>query len=118
MPRLARLDAPGTLHHVMIRGIEEDSMIHGAMVADYNEINEISRKLAEKLSRGKEIRLLAEAGTDAKIFIENRKAIYLGGIAIEQGTFTSLSSGEAAITPLEGKTQGRFVIDFSNHQRL
>jgi len=23
MPRLARLDSPGTLHHVMIRGIEK-----------------------------------------------------------------------------------------------
>jgi hypothetical protein len=22
MPRLARLDAPGTLHHVMVRGLE------------------------------------------------------------------------------------------------
>jgi len=26
MPRQARLDAPGTLHHVMIRGIERKSI--------------------------------------------------------------------------------------------
>ncbi len=98
---------------VILRGIEEDSMIHGAIVADYNEINEISKKLAGKLSCGKEIRLLAEAGTNATLFIENRKALCLGGIATEPGTFTSLPSGEAAIAPLERETQGKFVIDFS-----
>ena len=28
MPRQARLDAPGTLHHVMIRGTEGQSIFH------------------------------------------------------------------------------------------
>jgi hypothetical protein len=27
MPRSARLDAPGTLHHVMVRGIEERRIV-------------------------------------------------------------------------------------------
>jgi putative transposase len=27
MPRLARLDSPGTLHHVMIRGIEKRRIV-------------------------------------------------------------------------------------------
>jgi putative transposase len=27
MPRQARLDAPGTLHHVMIRGIEKRNIV-------------------------------------------------------------------------------------------
>ena len=27
MPRQARLDAPGTLHHVMVRGIEKRKMV-------------------------------------------------------------------------------------------
>jgi REP element-mobilizing transposase RayT len=27
MPRQARLDAPGTLHHVMIRGIEKQKIV-------------------------------------------------------------------------------------------
>ena len=31
MPRTARLDAPGTLHHVIVRGIERQEII------DYNE---------------------------------------------------------------------------------
>ena len=28
MPRLARLDAPGVIHHVMIRGIERRKIFH------------------------------------------------------------------------------------------
>jgi len=28
MPRGARLDAPGTLHHVMVRGIEKRSIVN------------------------------------------------------------------------------------------
>jgi putative transposase len=28
MPRQARLDAPGTLHHVMVRGIEKREMVN------------------------------------------------------------------------------------------
>ena len=27
MPRRARLDAPGTLHHVMVRGIEQQKIV-------------------------------------------------------------------------------------------
>jgi hypothetical protein len=30
MPRRARLDAPGTLHHVMVRGIERRSIANDA----------------------------------------------------------------------------------------
>ena len=29
MPRQARLDSPGTLHHVMIRGIERGDIVGG-----------------------------------------------------------------------------------------
>jgi hypothetical protein len=30
MPRKARLDAPGTLHHVMVRGIERRRIVNDA----------------------------------------------------------------------------------------
>jgi leucyl aminopeptidase (aminopeptidase T) len=98
---------------VILRGITEDSMVHGAMLADYNEVSELTQKIAIKLSQAKIIRLLSDSGTDAKFIVEGRKGLALDGIATEPGTFTSLPSGEAAIAPLEGKTQGRIVIDFS-----
>ena len=46
MPRQARLDSPGTLHHVIIRGIEKKDI-----VADkYDRANMVSRigELAEE----------------------------------------------------------------------
>jgi len=98
---------------VILRGINEDSMIHGAMLADYNEISATSRKLAAKLSQADKIRLVAESGTEVTFLVEGRQGLALGGITTEPGTFTSLPSGEAAIAPLEGATQGKIIIDFS-----
>ena len=110
----ARLDASkrGT-RTIILRGITEDSMIHGAMLADYNEVSTTSNKLAARLGQAKKIRLFTDSGTDVTFMVEGRKGLALGGIATEPGTFTSLPSGEAAIAPWEGKTQGRIIIDFS-----
>lgn len=98
---------------VILRGIDEDSMIHGAMLADYDEVSATSNRLATRLGQAKIIRLVTDSGTDVTFYVEGRKGLALGGIATEPGTFTSLPSGEAAIAPLEGKTQGTIVIDFA-----
>ena len=45
--------------------------------------------------------------------VKGREGLSLGGITTGPGTFTSLPSGEAAIAPLEGTTQGKIIIDFS-----
>ncbi len=98
---------------VIMRSITEDTMIHGAMLADYNEVSALSNRLAGKLSQTKKIRLVTDLGTDVTFNVEGRKGLALGGIVIEPGTFTTLPSGEAAIAPLEGATQGRIIIDFA-----
>ena len=98
---------------IILRGITEDSMIDGAMLADYDEVSATSNKLAARLGLAKTIRLFTDSGTDATFMVQGREGLALGGIATEPGTFTSLPSGEAAIAPLEGKTQGKIVIDFS-----
>jgi leucyl aminopeptidase (aminopeptidase T) len=98
---------------VILRGITEDSMIHGAMLADYSEIYATSSKLATKLSRAKKIKLVTDLGTDATFIVEGREGLALGGVVTDKGKFTSLPSGEAAIAPLEGTTQGNIIIDFA-----
>ena len=97
---------------IIMRSITEDTMIHGAMLADYSEVSAITTRLAGRLSEGKKIRLLTESGTDATFMIEGRRGLALGGVATEPGSFTPLPTGEAAIAPLEGKTQGKILIDF------
>jgi len=42
MPRGPRLDTPGTLHHVMIRGIER-----GSIVRDDNDRNEFLKRMGK-----------------------------------------------------------------------
>ena len=55
MPRGARLDAPGTLHHVMVRGIEKRKIVND--VADRkNFVNRLG-----KLSAGTKTRIYAWA---------------------------------------------------------
>ena len=97
---------------VIMRSITEDSMIHGAMLADYGEVSAITTRLAGELSKGKKLRLLTDSGTDATFMVEGRGGLALGGMATEPGSFTPLPTGEAAIAPLEGSTQGKIVIDF------
>jgi leucyl aminopeptidase (aminopeptidase T) len=98
---------------VILRGITEDSMVNGAMLADYNEVRATSARLADILSQGKKIRLTTDLGTDATFFIEGRDALILAGFATEPHKITPLPAGEAAISPLEGKTQGRIIIDYA-----
>ncbi len=98
---------------VIMRSITEDSMIQGAMLADYNEVSETSDKLAAWLSQAERITLRTELGTDAFFIVEGRRGLALGGIVTEPGKFTSLPSGEAAIAPLEGMTQGQIIINFA-----
>ena len=44
MPRRARLDAPGTLHHVIVRGIERRNIVDD----DRDRRNFVSRQLEQE----------------------------------------------------------------------
>jgi len=108
----ARLEATqaGT-RIVVLREITEDTFVNGAMMADYLEIDQLSRHLAKDISQGKRVRVRTSAGTDIQLDIEDRQAFWLGGLAREPGSLTSLPSGEAAIAPVEGTAQGTIVVD-------
>jgi leucyl aminopeptidase (aminopeptidase T) len=96
-----------------MRNITEETMIAGAMLADYNEVSAMTTRLAEILTEGRTIRLTTSLGTDATFHIEGRKGLALGGLATEPGGVTTLPSGEATIAPIEGATEGKLIIDFA-----
>jgi leucyl aminopeptidase (aminopeptidase T) len=111
---VARLEASKRgARTVIMRGITEDSMIAGAMLADYDEVSALSNRLAEELSEAKTITLETELGTEVTFQVEGRRGLALGGLAIQPGTFTSLPSGEVAVAPIEGTTEGKIIIDFA-----
>lgn len=96
---------------IIMRGIEPDTFVHGAMTADYEEIYRVSVRLAEALSAASHICMTSPLGSDIAMSVEGREALALSGIAHEPGSMTSLPSGEAAIAPVEGSAEGVLVVD-------
>lgn len=92
-------------------GITKEMMRRGAMLADYREVEKITKKVAGILNRGSRVRIMSKAGTDLTFDIAGRKAKADTGIIMRRGDFGNLPAGEAFIAPVEGSGQGRAVID-------
>lgn len=91
-------------------GITKDMIIR-TLSADYSQINRLSRKLAEILTKGKTARLTAPTGTDLTFSLSGRQGFIDGGLYTKPGQWGNLPAGEACIGPLECKTQGILIID-------
>ncbi len=93
-------------------GITEDMMIR-TMSADYHRIAELTYKVSEILNKGKVAHLTTARGTDITIPIEGITAISSTGLITKPGTFGNLPSGESYLMPVEGESEGVFVVDGS-----
>jgi aminopeptidase len=92
--------------------IQLETMIRG-MSADYHRIASLSDKVAEILTAGNEAHLTTPKGTDIIIPIKDIEAISSRGLVTQAGTYGNLPSGEAFLMPIEGASQGRFIVDAS-----
>ncbi len=93
-------------------GITKDVMIRG-LNADYKKIAKLTVKLGRMLDRTKEIRVTAKGGTDIYFSVEGRRGLASKGLFHKKGESGNLPTGEAFIAPLEGKSNGVFVVDGS-----
>jgi len=93
-------------------GITKDVMIRG-LNANYKKISALTIKLQKILETGKEIRVTAPAGTDISFSIAGRKAYASKGLFHAKGESGNLPTGEAFLAPVEGTTNGVFVVDGS-----
>ena len=93
-------------------GITKDVMIRG-MNADYNKISKLTVKLKEILETGKSIRVTSALGTDISFSIEGRNAYASKGLFHEKGESGNLPTGEAFLAPVEGTSNGVFIVDGS-----
>jgi aminopeptidase len=93
-------------------GITKEVMIRG-MNADYKSISKRTIKLKEILETGSEIRVTAQAGTDISFSIKGRKAFASKGLFHAKGESGNLPTGETFLAPVEGTTNGVFVVDGS-----
>ncbi|MFC1957580.1 aminopeptidase [Chloroflexota bacterium] len=93
-------------------GFSEDMMMHGGATADYEKIKELSQRLQEVFTSGKEARLTTPDGTDITVSLEGRQSAILTGMASEPGQFCAFPDGETAIAPVEGSAHGILVNPF------
>jgi leucyl aminopeptidase (aminopeptidase T) len=93
-------------------GITEDVMIRG-LNADYVEIARMTIKVQKVLEKGKAIRVTAPNGTDISFGIKGRKVIPSKGLFHKKGESGNLPTGEAYLAPIEGTSNGVFVVDGS-----
>lgn len=93
-------------------GITEEIMIRG-LNADYKKIAALTLKLKKVFEKTKIVRVTAPNGTDITMDITGRKALPSKGLFHKKGESGNLPTGETYVAPLEGKTNGVFVVNGS-----
>ncbi len=94
---------PGITKEIMIRGLS----------ADYNVIYDLTMKLKKMLDKTKIIKVTSKNGTDITLDVAERKGYASHGLFHKKGESGNLPTGEAFIAPMEGKSNGVFVVDGS-----
>lgn len=91
--------------------VTEDCLCAGGILADYEEVDRISRKIGAIMDQSETIRMTSPLGTDMTGRISGRPVQYETGLFREPGQFAALPNSEVNISPLEGSTEGVFVGD-------
>ncbi|MBN1637735.1 MAG: aminopeptidase [Ignavibacteriales bacterium] len=93
-------------------GITEDVMIRG-LSANYKKISALTLKLKRIMEKVKTVHIIAPSGTDITMDIRGRKVIPSKGLFHKKGESGNLPTGETYVAPIEGTTNGVFVVDGS-----
>lgn len=88
-------------------------MMKRALNADSKKIKKINDKLISRLKNKIKIRITTKKGTDIEFYLKGRKWIGDDGIYTKKGAFGNLPAGEIFIAPIEGKTNGKIIVDAS-----
>lgn len=91
-------------------GITKDTILR-TLTIDYQQVAQLSKKVAGLLTRAQKAYLTSPSGTDIVFSLEGRDAIPDTGLYLNAGDFGNLPAGEAFIAPTEGKSQGILVFE-------
>jgi leucyl aminopeptidase (aminopeptidase T) len=94
---------PGITNEVMIRGLN----------ADYKKIASLTLKLKKLLEKTNTVKVTSPLGTDITMDITGRRTIPSKGLFHKKGEGGNLPTGEAFVAPIEGTSNGVFVVDGS-----
>jgi leucyl aminopeptidase (aminopeptidase T) len=94
---------PGITKEVMIRTLK----------ADYHKIADRTYRLSKILDEANEVHVTTKKGTDLILPIDGITAISSTGLVTEKGSYGNLPSGESFLMPVEGQSNGIFIVDGS-----
>lgn len=87
-------------------------MLMRTLIEDYQQIFELGEKLKSIVQAGTEMKITSPFGTDITTQIRKKGVINDGGI-ISSGEIGNLPGGEVFFAPIEGSTNGTWVINGS-----
>ena len=94
-------------------GVTED-MLKRALNVDYKKMHQRISKISDVLDKGNIVKVLSKKGTNLEFNIKTRKTYgRTSGIFVLRGKYGNLPDGEAFIAPIEGSTNGVYVVDGS-----
>lgn len=98
---------------VILRGVDEEMMIKGAMAGDFAVVRDNTARVKNALSGADSIHVTSPAGTDVTFKITGRKVFTLDGYYQKEMGFAGLPGGEAPTSPVEDTTNGIIAFDYS-----
>lgn len=91
--------------------ITEDCLCGSTVLADYEELDVIGRKLGAALDETSMVRVTTDSGTDLKGVVTGRPVQYETGLFRNPGEFAAFPNSEINISPIEGTVEGTAVVD-------
>jgi leucyl aminopeptidase (aminopeptidase T) len=88
-------------------------MVIRCLTANYGSIAALTKRVAEKLSRGARFKVESELGTSLELERQGRTVRADTGLLTQPGDFGNLPAGEAFFAPMEGTANGQIVFDGS-----
>lgn len=96
----------------------EREMFFSSMDVDWVQLASSTRALARSLEGADRCEIKAQNGTDLVAGIVGRPVLADDGILTEPGSFGNLPAGEVFFAPMEGTTEGRLVVEWSDVAKL
>ncbi len=91
-------------------GITLDTILRTLSI-DFNELAQLSKKVAGMLTSAQKALLTSPSGTNIIFSLKGRNGLTDTGLILNSGDYGNLPAGEAFIAPLEGKSQGILVFE-------
>ncbi|MHB1680864.1 MAG: aminopeptidase [bacterium] len=96
----------------------EDSIFNTALNINPVELAQFTLEINEKLKDASIVNIKSNNGTDIIFYIRENGFMADAGLLDKPGAFSNLPAGEVYTAPIEGKTEGKFVMEYSPTRKL